>query len=162
MIHQIRGVEEGDVPFLSRNLRGSDMIEFVATYGNRLTPSEALQNSIDHSETVRIVADAEDNPMFIYGLAGWTDRSKLIWAMGTPKIASPTIRTAFLRGSRRLLGEWFRDNPGTDYFFNRAHARNRVHLDWLRWCHAELLPAMPYGPLLEEFTPFIIRRTSYV
>lgn len=160
--HTVRGLGEGDLLHLARNLRGADMVELVATYGPGVSPVEALSLSVDNSEKLRVIADAEDKPMFIYGLARWTDRSRLIWACGTPKIAHPQYTFRFLRGCRRQLGDWFAEDPTAEYFINRAHHRNRLHLKWLQWCHAEILPALPYGPMNEDFNQFIIRRTSYL
>lgn len=162
MDYHIRTVGEGDLPYLAQNLRGADMRELVGTYGPSMDPVEALRLSVSRSRNPQIIIGASGNPMFLFGIADWTDRSKLIWAVGTPEIASRAYHIPFLKASREVLAGWFEANPETHYFINMAHAGNTVHLKWLRWCHAELLPAMPYGPLLEEFNPFIIRRTSYV
>lgn len=162
MDYEIREVREEDLVFLSRNLRGADMLELVSTYGTSKSPLEALQLSASNSEKLSVITGTSGNPMFLFGYASYTGRSKLIWALGTPEIALRAYHVPFLKASRHVLSNWFQDNPQVEYFINLALAKNRVHLKWLQWCHAELLPALPYGPVSEEFHPFIIRRTSYV
>jgi hypothetical protein len=160
--HKVRGLEEGDLQYLSQNLRGADMIELRATYGLSKTPHEALKVSAEHSRKLVVTEGASGNPMFIYGLADWTERSKLIWACGTPEIAASQYTMRVLKRSRRQIGEWFEEEPSTQFLINRAHSGNLLHLKWLRWCHAEILPSAPYGPLGQDFHQFIIRRSSYV
>jgi hypothetical protein len=158
----LRGVEEGDLLYLSQNLRGADMTELVSTYGPRVNPVEALEMSVSNSDQVVVTVGASGNPMFIHGIATWTNRSRLIWACGTPEIASREYATRFIRKSRAQIAQWFAENPEVQYLTNRAHASNRLHLKWLQWCQAEILPALPYGPLGQDFNQFIIRRDSYV
>ncbi|WP_319413857.1 hypothetical protein [uncultured Cohaesibacter sp.] len=162
MHYEIRGVVEEDLHYLAGHLRGADMVELTATYGSSKTPVEALSSSTEHSEKVSVITGSSGDPMFLFGYSAFSPRCKLIWAVGTPEIAQRAYFVPFLKASRSVLQGWFEDNPHVEYFLNLAHADNHVHLKWLQWCHAELLPAMPYGPLAEEFHPFLIRRAEYV
>jgi hypothetical protein len=83
----------------------------------------------------------------------------MIWACGTPEILKH--KRAFVSNSRRTIERWFRERPGVDFFMNFSHASNSAHHRWLEWCGAEMLPALPMGPLGELFMPFTIRRTKY-
>lgn len=161
MHYLIREVADKDLEFLASNLRGADAVELAATYG---TPDflGGLRRSVRASSVVKAIEGASGNAMFLFGYADWTPRSKLIWACGSPEITHPAYRTPFLRASREVIRDWFAGNPDTEYLINMAHSKNTVHLRWLEWCRAELLPEMPLGPLQQGFRPFIIRRAGYV
>ena len=163
VVYEIRDVREADLVFLSTHLRGSDMVELVSAYGNTETPLGALQNSVRNSEYAKVITGASGDPMFLMGYCKtYSSRMKLIWAVATPEIASKEHTITFLRHSRYEIEKWFLSNPEVEYFFNLTHSQNTLHHSWLRWCKAELLPALPYGPIGQEFCPFLIRRKSYV
>ena len=158
--YAIRDLRDGDLDYLSRNLRGADVIEYYGTYGD-VRALHGLQSSTATSQEVRITVGASGKPMFLCGYARFSARVGLIWAVGTAELDQRPYHRPFLRLSKETIGRWFKQTD-YEYFCNFVHTRNTVHIKWLQWLHAELLPAMPYGPVRHEFHPFIIRRNSYV
>lgn len=159
MTYEIRGVREGDLPYLAENLRASDARELIATYG---TPRflYGLQRSTDLSAETLVGVPTGDHPVLLFGIMDFSPRAALIWACGTPGLSRHP--TAFLRGSKATIRRWFEERPSVEYLMNFTHAQNLQHHRWLEWCGADLLPALPMGPLGEDFRPFTIRRTKYV
>ncbi len=95
----------------------------------------------------------------LWGVRQITEKSAVIWACGTPAIFK--FPKALVENSRTTLKRWFVERPSVEYLMNFTHASNIAHHRWLKWCGAELLPALPMGPLGEQFHPFTIRRTKY-
>lgn len=66
----------------------------------------------------------------------------MVWMLGTTLIERHSI--AFLRGSREVLADLHARYP---LLYNRADARNEVHLKWLRWLGFSFINLIPeYGP----------------
>lgn len=157
MHYEIRGVREGDLPYLSRNLRAADVRELYATYGH-VRFLETLERSVSISGEALIGAGCDGKPVVLMGIRQFAPESAVVWACGTPEIT--TYRTPFLRNSRAVLRSWFEQHPGVGYFMNFTHESNTLHHRWLSWCGAELLPGIPWGALGEPFRPFTIRRSA--
>lgn len=159
MNYEMRGVREGDLPYLSENLRAADVREFLATYGHTRFLS-GLERSIAGSTEALVVCGPEGNPEFLFGVRLWTEKSAVIWACGTHR--AKKHRKAFLKLGKPILNRWFDAYPALDYLMNFTHASNAEHHRWLQWCGAKLLPPIPCGPLGEPFIPFTIRRPNHV
>lgn len=157
MNYEIRGVRDGDLPYLAANLRAADARELVATYGNAAF-LRALTQSAYHSHEVA-VCEGDGVPMVLWGLHHLNPTSALIWCCATPLVNK--FRVPFVRESRAIIGRWFKETD-TQILFNFSHASNALHHRWLRSCGATVLPAVPCGPLGEPFSPFVIRRNAYV
>lgn len=158
MNYEIRGVREGDLPYLAENLRAADVRELLATYGHSRFLF-GLQRSSDLSEETLVGAPSGHPPVMIWGIRQFTSRAALIWAVGTPEYIKH--KRAVSVTARKTMKRWFEERPGVDFFMNFSHASNTAHHRWLEWCGAEMLPALPMGPLGENFMPFTIRRTKY-
>jgi hypothetical protein len=158
MNYEIRGVREGDLPYLAENLRAADVRELMATYGHTRFLS-GLERSVHLSEEALVGAPFGSRPALLWGIRQFTPRAALIWACGTPEILKH--KRAVVENSRKIIARWFVERPGVDFFMNFSHASNAAHHRWLEWCGAEMLPALPMGPLGELFMPFTIRRTKY-
>lgn len=158
MNYEIRGVRDGDLPYLAANLRAADTRELVATYGN-VEFLQALTQSAQHSHEVA-VCEGDGVPMVLWGLHHLNPTSALIWCCATPLVTK--FGLPFVRESRAIIGRWFRETETLQNLFNFSHSENTVHHRWLRSCGATVLPAAPMGPLGEPFSPFVIRRNAYV
>jgi hypothetical protein len=159
MNYEIRGVREGDLPYLAENLRAADVRELYATYGHTRFLS-GLERTTQMSEEVLVGAPTDTGkPAIVWGIRKWTPRSAFIWAVGTPAILK--YQKPLAKTTKATMKRWFEERPDVSFFMNFTHAKNTAHHRWLEWCGAELLPALPMGPLGEDFLPFTIRRTKY-
>lgn len=158
MNYEIRGVREGDLAYLSWNLRRADLKELYAMHGH-FDPSGPLEISSRYS-TETLVGVGDGKPVVVFGIRIMDQSSALIWAVGTPEVSK--YHRPFLKNSKPLLRRWFQQYPQVDYMFNFTHSTNHVHHQWLRWCGAALLPETPWGKLGEPFKPFTIKREAYV
>lgn len=160
MQYELRGVREGDLPYLARNLRAADVRELLATYGHTRFLG-GLQRSVNASDEAGVIDCGHGgNPGLLIGIRQKTPNSAIIWACGTAEVRQH--RKAFLTFGPSILKRWFEERPATEYFMNFTHASNTEHHKWLQWCGAELLPPLPMGPLGDLFRPFTIRRSKYV
>ncbi|ESZ07266.1 hypothetical protein X736_13365 [Mesorhizobium sp. L2C089B000] len=158
MNYEIRGVREGDLPYLAENLRAADVRELMATYGHTRFLS-GLQRSVHLSEEAQVGCPSGEPPAMLWGIRQFTPRAALIWACGTPAIFK--LPKALTETTRSTFKRWFEERPSVEYLMNFTHESNTAHHRWLRLCGAELLPPLPMGPLGENFVPFTIRRTKY-
>lgn len=72
------------------------------------------------------------------------------WLLGSDRILAHWRE--FARRSRTELDRLRRGRP----LSNHVDARNIVHVRWLRWLGAQILPAEPYGLRRLPFYPFIL------
>lgn len=157
MKYEIRGVREEDLPYLSQNLRSADVKELYATYGH-FRIRKTLKRAVEISEEALVGVPLGGDPVVLMGIRRITDQTGVVWACGTPEIAK--YRIPFIRNSRPVLQKWFEERPGLRYLMNFTHGSNTLHHRWLKWCGAEMLPAVPWGALGDSFHPFSIRRDA--
>ena len=157
MKYEIRELREGDLAYLSWNLRADDVMELYAAHGHFDT-LKALEYSAMHS-TELLIGEGEGKPVMILGMTPFA-RAAFIWAVATPDIKK--FRLPLMRNSRPMLKGWFEKHQSVDYMFNFTYAENTLHHQWLEWCGATLLPEVPMGKLGKAFKPFTIRREIYV
>jgi len=158
MQYVIRGVREGDLPYLTDNLRGADTRELIATYGNTRF-LEGLTRSVSASDEVQL-CEGDGLPMVLWGIYQISSLSAVIWCCATPQVTK--FRLPFVRESRAIFRRWFTERPELQTLINFSHAKNELHHRWLRTCGATVFPSVPVGPLGEPFSPFVIRREHYV
>jgi hypothetical protein len=158
MDYGIRGVRETDIPFLVNNLRSADIKELIATFGDNDHLGN-LRFSVLKSSYSRVGVNDRDEPVVIWGMSPFK-KTGIIWASATPEIER--YRVPFLKGCRPVIREMFEFQPHTEHLINFTHGNNTLHHRWLKWCHAEVLPEVPFGAKGEPFRPFVIRRGSYI
>ncbi|KQR67867.1 hypothetical protein ASG03_10125 [Rhizobium sp. Leaf341] len=158
MNYEIRGVREGDLPYLAAHLRAADARELVATYGNAGFLDALNQSAVNSHEVA--VCEGDGVPMVLWGLHRLNPTSGLIWCCATPLVTK--FRLAFVRESRAIIQRWFDETPSLQTLFNYSHTANTLHHRWLRSCGATVLPEVPMGPFGEPFSPFVIRRNPCV
>lgn len=149
----IRGLQPGDLQYLADNLRGADRIELLASSGTT-DALQALERSVQASTYVEVGTGPDGLPVVIWGAAAHKGVG-IIWAVATPAIK--THRMEFLRNCQQVIAKIF-DIFAVNSLINFTHGENTLHHRWLKWCGAELLPEVPYGPQGEAFRPFVIRR----
>lgn len=155
---EVREIREGDLPYLSKNLRSADAREIFAASGSTDFQS-ALRLSVDNSEEALAGSLKGGAAEVLYGISPYSPRAYLIWALASPEIANNKM--VFLRTSRAVLKRWFEERPNAEYFINFVHGQNDLHQKWLKWMGADLYPATPVGPRGEDFRPFMISRKKY-
>lgn len=160
MKYEVREARETDLPYLAQNLRSADVRELYAQHGHvRIAP--LLRLSWEHSDECLVGLDDEGKPQMIWGYIKMSERSAMIWAVGTPVITSRYV-FPLMREAKASLRRWFAENPDLHFMFNFTHSANTTHQRWLKWCGAYLLPDAPYGVTGDTFKPFIIRRYADV
>ena len=159
MKYELRKPTPEDIAYLSYNLRASDIRELYALYGH-VDALGALTASIDNSDECYVGVGENGLPALVFGLLKRGRNEALIWALATPELIN--YRIAFIRRSKECISRWFSENPDINTMFNFSHSANTLHHQWLEWCGAHMLPTVPWGTLKEDFTPFVIRRETYV
>lgn len=131
-----------DVEYLSKNLRVED-VEEVEAIGQ--TPFDALALGYRHSTICLTLVDPKTGlPAGMVGVAPSPQISDMgiIWLLGTPAIEQNT--TAFLRGSKKVMQDIFKQVPYKAYY-NYTHANNLVHHRWLKWLGFVFLRKVMFG-----------------
>lgn len=78
-----------------------------------------------------------------------------IWMMATPDLENHQME--FLKNCKRYINEQHEKFP---ILFNWVHAKNEVHLKWLRWCGFQFLSRKEsFGAGREPFYEFIKVKT---
>lgn len=122
----VRNVKEGDLEFLSKNLRDADVAEIKAMSGTE--PHEALIDGWIRGKT-KVICLPDKTPCGIYGVVPYYNRFGIVWMVATDRLKE--IQVQFLRESRQELREIAK---GYDLLFNFTDCRNAAHHRWLAWC----------------------------
>ena len=124
-----------DARDLAPFLRHEDAAEIDAATGQ--SPLEALLMGLGASPGARSVHEV-GRPIAMFGLV--PGRSYDVpWLLGSDRILAHWRE--FARRSREELDRLRQGRPLRNY----VDARNTVHVRWLRWLGAEILPAAPWG-----------------
>lgn len=158
MTYKIRPVRRSDIPHLVKNLRSADLKELMAGFGNAKHLSN-LRTCVKRSAHTMVGTNARNEPVVIWGMTPYK-RCGIIWAFATVEIEDH--KTSFLKASRPVIREMFEKGAHIERLLNFTHGDNALHHRWLQWCHAEVLPPVPYGAKGEPFRPFVIPRDAYV
>ena len=156
MKFEIRELREGDLAYLSWNLRAADVMEIHALRGT-FDPLGPLQDSANQSTDTSVFVGMDGKPFMIVGMAPQGD-SGIIWGVATPEVKK--YRRVFLRASQDTIRGWFEKYPQCETLFNFTYAANVVHHNWLRMVGAKLLSEVPLGPEGKPFKPFVIDRET--
>lgn len=126
MMATFRQTKPEDIKPLAENLRKADIEELAASTG--LTPEVALRLSVSVSEEANTIVLEDGTVVGIFGLSHMSDTVGCPWLVGTDLL--PTIRTAFLRGSKAWIEEKNEEYP---VLTNYVHAKNETAIQWLRF-----------------------------
>ncbi len=143
----IRLATEEDISYVAPRLRQADKEEVWAS-GSYL-PEDALRASYRASEPC-FAGVEQDKPVALFGVAPVSSNVGAIWLLGTDAISNK-IPISFLRWSRRFLP--FLLEP-YDMVCNQVHAKNTVHIKWLRWLGFTFINKIERGPYNEQFYEF--------
>ena len=136
-----------EVKDVAANLRKEDFQEGLALRGIDIRPW--MVENYNPGCTYVMKNSAGDN----VGLCGVDDVGNLeglIWMVATPKLLDHQIE--FLRHGRLWIEEATRPYKVVG---NIVHAKNEVHLKWLKWCGFTFLRKIQAGPFKEDFYEFL-------
>lgn len=122
----VRNVREGDLEFLSNNLRAADVAEIKAMSGHG--PYKALVDGWVAGKT-KVICLEDGTPCGIFGVVPYSFRFGIIWMVATERLKE--ISKQFIRECQREIREI---GKGYDLLFNYTDCRNTVHHRWLKWC----------------------------
>lgn len=145
----VRRVEEEDIQYLSENLREADKAEVFAGSGH--TPEQALRESVNHKSLGVWVGVYQGNPEIIFGVAyGIHEGVGHPWMLCTDKLAQSPRE--FIKACRKWVKGFSLNFP---VLMNCVHAKNELHIRWLKWCGFEFVKLHEnYGHLQEPFWEF--------
>lgn len=147
-----------DAIAISHFLRPEDVEELRVASGRDDTAATVM-DCVERSDVAYIAYDGND-PVMIGGITAKDRPFGIVWGVATPRIIKNFREIATL--TKPVLRDWFLMFPEMKLMFNHSMTVNTVHHRWLRWAGAELFPPVPRGPNGELFTPFLIRRSTYV
>ena len=153
----IRPSVAGDVDYLAIRLRDCDVNEIWAS--NRQTPEAALKEGLECSAPCWTLTN-KGNPVAMFGCgpnASAPDMYGCIWLLASDELEA--VKTTFLKQSRRFIAEMLKTYP---VLFNLVDNRNRVSIEWLKWCGAAMALPAPHGPDARLFRYFEFRRKNHV
>lgn len=154
----IRPLREGDLRFIADNLRTADAVELRAIYGD-LDFMPRLQFSADSSTEV-FVAEADDQPFAVFGVAIVADRTGILWSCGTSAV-SRFGRQIIEDGTMYVRG-FFQKWPNLETLICVSHESNQVHHRWLKAIGAERGAPIALPDTGERFVPFLIKGAAHV
>lgn len=136
-----------DVRHVMYNLRKEDFQEGFALRGFDFRPWMVENFS---RGTTYVMLTRDNQPGGLCGIDPMDDGTGLIWMVGTDRLVEHQIE--FLKHSKTWINEASRPYRAVG---NLVHAKNEVHLKWLRWCGFTFLRKIKAGPFNEEFYEFI-------
>lgn len=145
----VKAAEPKDIAEVAADLRKEDVAEAWAC---GIDAKEGLQQSCNASTYVMAIMEG-DKAVGIFGVGPGRLQDLdvgVVWMIGTPGIER--ISYTFLRQSR-----WWVEAMNDKYpvLWNRAYAKNEVHLRWLKWLGFKILGLGAWGPHNEPFYQFI-------
>lgn len=144
----VRRSVPADVIHVAQNMREEDRAEIQAA-GER-SPVEALFDGFLTSRECFTAVDDNDTPVAMFGVSPHhSPEVGVIWLLGTEGIVSNRI--SFLRVSRPWVEYFHQTYP---VLTNAVDARNKVHMDWLRWVGCTFVKEI-MGPSNLPFIEFI-------
>lgn len=148
----IRAAVAEDVEYLKDKLRAKDVDELWAAHRHR--PGEALDCAFRGSSLIWTI-ERKGRPVAMFGVAPVEERVDYgcVWLLASDELEK--IKTTFLRASRAFINEMLGKYP---VLFNQVDNRNKVSIEWLKWCGAAMALPAPYGPDGHLFRYFEIRR----
>lgn len=135
----IREVTPEDVAWLAPRLRAADREELRVSTG--IPPEIALARGVARSAPCFAGVSSRDDQLALLFGAGPDPRhpdTGIVWLVGSDLITQRPLE--FSRLCRPMLAELHRAYP---LLWNLVHARNVVHVNWLRWMGFSFLKLHP-------------------
>lgn len=135
-----------EVADVASRLRPEDYVEGFALRGVDLT--HWIPENYTPGNTYVIFNDKNEN-VALTGVEPVSKDEGLIWMVATPDLEKHGLE--FLRACHEFIDIMCRPYKKVG---NVVHARNEVHLKWLKWLGFEFKGEAPLGPLHETFIHF--------
>ena len=132
------------------NLRRSDREELYATSGKE--PEKAVIESFFMSrKTWSMLLNGV--PAVVLGVADFPEVSGVgvPWMVATDDIQKSAVKMAVLRCSKKFVEDLLSMYP---HLINFVDSRNKVSIQWLKWCGFTVHKAQPYGAFNLPFHRF--------
>lgn len=115
-----------DIKDVVSRLRSCDTEECWAMFG--MDPASFFDRFADYKNTY-VIFNSEGINVALAGVTPLDNQTGMIWMVATDDLERHSME--FLKYSRAFIKE-----VGGHYqiLFNWVHAKNEVHLKWLRWC----------------------------
>lgn len=127
----VRRLKDGDIEYIAPRLREADKAEIKAASGKE--PLECLEDAKSHPNLGIWVSLYDGNPEMIFGVTnGLGEGVGHPWMLCTDKMAEDP--RGFLRICRPWVQGFSRNYP---VLVNYVHAKNSLHIRWLKWCGFE-------------------------
>lgn len=138
-IGTVRSAREDDCFEISKRMRKADVEECWAAA--RLSPQEAMISSYRKS-AICITGERHGFPILMCGIVprNLCDDKASIWLLGTDGITG--LGATFVRRSYEFIKVMLNIYP---YLDNYVDVRNKVSINWLKWCGAKFGNVDPYG-----------------
>lgn len=137
-----------DVRYVMNHLRKEDFQEGFAMKGFDFRPWMVENFS---RGTTYVMLTRDNKPGGLCGVDPLQNDEGLIWMVGTDRLVEH--KTEFLKHSKTWIAEATRPFKVVG---NLVHAKNEVHLKWLKWCGFTFLRKVQAGPFNEDFYEFIM------
>ena len=139
-----------DISYVVPRLRAEDNEEAKAMWG--ITPAQFFRGA-GTNENIYCIYNREGTPVALGGVAALASSPGVaqIWMVATPELENHQIE--FLKHSKRFIQEV---SAPFMLVYNYVHAKNEVHLKWLKWCGFTFINRLPrFGAAGEEFYTFV-------
>lgn len=142
-----------DIEPVANAMRQVDRNEIWASH--RHAPLEALTIAF-YSSVLCYTLEQNGNPIVIFGVVpeSFLGNRGSVWLLATDDFEK--IHKILMKYSKQFIDYMLRHYPD---LANHVDARNRVTLNWLKWCGAEIEEAQPFGVDKIPFHRFQFRRT---
>ena len=142
-----RLANEEDVKDVASRLRKEDVIEGLAQKGYDIRPWLVSQFTPGNTY---VIFNSEGVNVALAGCEHAGNYNGVVWMVATDDLLSHQME--FLKHSKRWIEEVCRPYKIVG---NVVHAKNEVHLKWLKWCGFSFTKYHPkMGPLDEPFYEF--------
>jgi hypothetical protein len=139
----IRELQLGDIKFLAKNMRASDIHEIKAASG--LEPKQCLELAVIESQELYIIY--KKKPLGIFGVTN----KGVVWMLATEKIKKhPEFLKTF---HKKYIDKWLKRYG---YLYNYVHNENTVSKKWLERCGFKLKEPEKFGLKQDLFCFFSI------
>lgn len=148
----VRRAKATDIEPIAKHMRKEEVDEIWAS--NNWLPKEALEYGFINSELCYTIT-FKGEPVAMFGLVSNPDIKEYasIWMLGTDRIKE--MKITFLKKSKSILDMLLEYYP---MLYNFVDVRHETSVEWLKWCGANIMPPIPYGPENRLFSMFTIRR----
>lgn len=154
----LKDTEQEDLVELSFKLRQPDLRELRASYGESVSPLEALIDSWNKSTECFVCGLLDDEvpgePEVVFGLhVEPLSPTGIIWAVGSDEIFKHPV--TFTKAAIEVLNGWFNDY-NLVFLNNTVYVENTGHIKWLKFLGAAF--GDPEQHPRGTFLPFSIMR----